>query len=266
MSDEKKSEKMHDSSEKSALKAVLSDISLFRDSLTAISELVSEAVFKIKTDGIYLTATDPTMVALIDYKLLSSAFESYEVHEAEDIGLNIENLLAVLRRAKSDDKVTLDFAKGGNKLVVTIKGASTRKFTIPVLDIEKGEVPEMSLDFAATVEVKTGVLAEGIEDASIITDTVVLGAGANEFTMRAEGDLSKVEIDLAKGSADLIGIDAKTTVSSKFSLEYLKKIAKGAKIADTAKIQLGADYPLKITFRAVDNLQISYVLAPRVED
>ena len=265
MSNEKKSETTN-VSEKSALRAVLSDITLFRDSLTAINELVNEAIFKVKADGIYLTATDPTMVALIDYKLLSSAFETYEIKEAEDIGLNIENLLAVLKRAKAGEKVTLDFAKGANKLLVTIAGASTRKFTIPVLDIEKGEVPEMSLDFAATVEVKTNVLADGIDDASIVTDTVILGASATEFTMRAEGDLSKVEISLEKGSPDIIGLDAKTAVSSKFSLEYLKKIVKGAKIADTAKIQLGADYPLKVTFRAVDNLQISYVLAPRVED
>jgi len=265
MSNEKTGE-MKDISEKSALKAVLSDITLFRDSLTAIHELVNEAIFKAKADGIYLTATDPTMVALIDYKLLSSAFETYELKEAEDIGLNIENLLAVLKRAKAGEKVTLDFAKGANKLLVTIAGASTRKFTIPVLDIEKGEVPEMSLDFTANVEVKTNVLADGIEDASIVTDTVILGANATEFTMRAEGDLSKVEIALEKGSADLIGLESKTSVSSKFSLEYLKKIVKGAKIADTAKIQLGADYPLKVTFRAVDNLQISYVLAPRVED
>ncbi|VVB59779.1 DNA polymerase sliding clamp [uncultured archaeon] len=266
MSDEKKSEKKHEDSKESAFKAVLSDVYLFRDSLTAINELVNEAIFKIKADGIYLTATDPTMVALVDYKFLSSAFESYVVHEAEDIGLNIENLLAVLKRAKSEEKVTLDFAKGANKLLVTINGASTRKFTIPVLDIEKGEVPEMSLEFTATVEVKTNVLIDGIEDASIVTDTVILGANANEFTMRAEGDLSKVEIILEKGSPDLIGIEAKTSVASKFSLEYLKKIVKGAKIADTAKIQLGNDYPLKVTFRAVDNLQISYVLAPRVED
>ena len=265
MSDEKKSDTAN-ISEKSALRAVLSDITLFRDSLTAIHELVNEAIFKVKADGIYLTATDPTMVALIDYKFLSSAFETYELKESEDIGLNIENLLAVLKRAKAGEKVTLDFAKGANKLLVTIAGASTRKFTIPVLDIEKGEVPEMSLEFTATVEVKTNVLADGIDDASIVTDTVILGASANEFTMRAEGDLSKVEIALEKGSADLIGIEAKTTVSSKFSLEYLKKIVKGAKIADTAKIQLGSDYPLKVTFRAVDNLQISYVLAARVED
>ncbi len=265
MNDEKKGEK-NDAGEKSALKAALSDITLFRDSLTAIGELVSEGVFKAKTDGIYLTATDPTMVALVDYKFLSSAFESYEIKEPEEIGLNIENLLAVLKRVKAGERVVLDFAKGANKLVVTISGTSTRKFTIPVLDIEKGEVPEMSLDFAATVEVKTGVLADGIEDASIVTDTVILGASSNEFTMRAEGDLSKVEIALEKGSPDLIGIDAKTSVASKFSLEYLKKIVRGAKIAETAKIQLGADYPLKVTFRAVDNLQISYVLAPRVED
>lgn len=252
--------------EKIALTATMSDISLFRDSLIAINELISEGLFRAKPDGIYLAATDPTMVALVDFKFLASAFDEYKVSEQEEIGINIGNLLAVLRRAKGGDKVTLELTKGANRLEVTIKGASTRKFTIPVLDLEKGEVPEMKLDFPTTVEAKTSVLADGIDDASIVTDTVVLGASAKQFTMHAEGDMSKVEIMLEKGSADLIGIDAKEDVKSKYSLEYLKKIVKAGKISDTVKLQLGKDYPLKATFRQVDKMQISYILAPRVED
>jgi len=131
------------------------------------------------------------------------------VSEQEEIGINIASLLAVLRRAKSNEKVTLEFTKGANRLLVTIKGASTRKFTIPVLDIEKGEVPEMKLDFPASIEAKTSVLADGIDDASIVTDTVILGASPKEFTMHAEGDMSKVEINLEKGAPDLLSIEAK---------------------------------------------------------
>ncbi len=252
--------------EKIALVASMSDVALFRDSLIAINEIISEGTFRAKPDGIYFAATDPTMVALVDFKFLASAFDEYMVSEEEEIGLNIGNLLAVLRRAKGGEKVTLEFAKGANRLNVTIKGASTRKFTIPVLDIEKGEIPDMKLEFPVTVEAKTSVLADGIEDASIVTDTVILGAAPKAFTMRAEGDMSKVEIELEKGSPDLIGLEAKDAVSSKFSLEYLKKIVKAGKISDTVKLNLGKDYPMKAVFRQVDKLQISYILAPRVED
>ena len=252
--------------EKLALSAVMSDVTLFRDALIAINELVSEGNFRAKPDGIYLAATDPTMVALVDFKFLASAFDEYKVSEPEEIGINIASLLAVLRRAKSNEKVTLEFTKGANRLLVTIKGASIRKFTIPVLDIEKGEVPEMKLDFPTSIEAKTSVLADGIEDASIVTDTVILGASAKEFTMQAEGDMSKVEINLEKGSPDLLSIEAKDAVTSKFSLEYLKKIVKAGKISDTVKLNLGKDYPMKAIFKQVDKMQISYILAPRVED
>lgn len=255
-----------DKTEAPAFKAVLSDAMLLKDSLTAINELISEGVFKATPEGMYLTATDPTMVVLVDYKLLSTAFENYDVKAPQEIGINIDNFLAVLRRSKAGEKMTLELESGANKLLVTFKGATTRKFTIPVLDIEKGEVPEMNLDFPAIIDIKSGALIDSIEDATIVTDTVVLGASPSEFTLRAEGDLNKVEIHLEKGSPDLIGLNAKSEVGSKYSLEYLKKVVKGAKISDTAKIHLGKDYPLKVIFREVDKIQISYILAPRVED
>jgi len=59
--------------EKSALTAVMSDVTLFRDALIAINELVSEGNFRAKARRhIPCRATDPTMVALVDFKFLAS--------------------------------------------------------------------------------------------------------------------------------------------------------------------------------------------------
>lgn len=248
-------------------RATLFDASLFRSTLEAISELISEGVFHATSDGISFLATDPTMVTLVNMKYAAKAFDEYKTEGKADIAVNLENLLSVLRRARAGDKVTLGLEKGANRMQIVIRGESTRRFTIPILDIEESKPPEMKLDFPATIEVKTGILADGIEDASIVTDTVIFAAKPEAFQMIAEGDLSKVELDLEKGASEsLVKITTKGATRSKFSLDYLKKIIKAAKITDVVKIELGNDYPIRLTFSAPNKCTMSYVLAPRVED
>ena len=41
---------------------------------------------------------------------------------------------------------------------------------------------------------------------------------------------------------------------------------KAGKISETASIQMGRDFPMKIEFVKPDKLSMGFVLAPRVED
>ena len=249
-----------------SFKATLTDVGLLRDSLAAISELVTEGIFQVKKDGLSLSATDPTMVTMVKFKLLSLVFAEYELDGDEELSINIESLMNVLKRAKAGDVVILDLEKDENRLSVTLKNSSVRTFKIPLIDIEKADVPDMKLDFSATVEAKSSVLTDSIGDASIVTDTVVMSADASNFSMAADGDLSQVNVRLGKDSPDIVGINVSGDAKSKYSLDYLKKIEKGSKVADTVKMQFGKDYPIKFTFVAKDKAELSYVLAPRVED
>lgn len=247
-------------------KAKLSDVALFRDSLACIAELITEGSFRVKKDGIHLAAADPTMVSMVDFSFLSTQFDSYKTAGEQVLGLNLDNFLSILKRAGASDKLLLEVDEDSNKLSITLEGTSTRTFTLPLIDVEAADLPEMKLDFPATVEVKTGVLEDGVGDASIVTDTIVLGAGPDGFTMTARGDLNQVELKVDKKSKDLVSLNAKEAVASKFSLDYVKKMVKAAKLADAVKLELGKDFPARLTFRALDRMQLVYILAPRVED
>ena len=80
----------------------------------------------------------------------------------------------------------------------------------------------------------------------------------------AEGDLNKARIDIT--SDEETTINAKEKVKAKYSIEYLKKMIQGSKIADNVTIQFNKDYPLKLDYMAVDKVSLSFVLAPRVEN
>ena len=46
----------------------------------------------------------------------------------------------------------------------------------------------------------------------------------------------------------------------------MKKMIAGSKIADEVSIYFNKDYPLKLEYKTVDKIMLSFILAPRVEN
>lgn len=243
----------------------LSDPKLFVNAVSTIGELIDEGIFNLNKDGISFIAADRAMVSVVDFKMASSAFDEYNIDSEQKIGLNITNLLSVLKRVGSDDKLTLNLQD--SKLEIKLEGKSKRRFVVPLLDISQEEIPPISqLEFPAKVEVKPHILESGIEDADIISDAVLFETLNDKFIMRAEGDVSKAELELERGNESLLSLETSSEVKSRYPIDYLKKMVKAAKIADSVTIRLGQDYPMKLEFRAGDKVSISFVIAPRVSE
>ena len=82
------------------MKLTLAEPKYLKDSISIISDLVNEANFKITSNAIELVAMDPANVAMVMFKLLSSAFVEYDVKGKTELAINLNNLKQVLRRVK----------------------------------------------------------------------------------------------------------------------------------------------------------------------
>lgn len=246
------------------MKLTLAEPNYLRDSVSIISELVNEASFKITTDSIELIAMDPANVAMVMFKLLSSAFVEYQVDKEVDLAINLNNLKQILKRAKSSDTLALEMEE--DKLKITLKGGSTRTFYLPIIDMEEKEqrVPELS--FPVTVKTKTEILNDAIDDVAVVAESVSLIVEPKKMSVVAEGDLSKVKIEIPSGDNTIIVSDTQDTIKSKYSIEYLKKMMTASKLASNVTVQFNKDYPLKLEYKAVDKIFLSFILAPRVEN
>ncbi len=246
-------------------KATLAEPQLLVNSISTIAELIDEGLFKISKNGISLVAADRAMVAVVDFSLSLGAFQNYELEEEQTIGLNITNLLSVLKRATSNDKISLNLH--GKKLEILLDGSSKRKFTVPLLDLSQEEVPPIDqLEFTAGAEIKPEVLQSGVDDAEIISDSVVFEISPSIFLMKAEGDVSRAELELEKGNQALIDIKSDSNAKSRYPLDYLKKMMKAGKVADSVGIKFGQDYPMKLSFKSGDKCSLQFILAPRVAE
>lgn len=246
------------------MRITLADSRHLKESISIISELVTEAKFKITKDGIELIAMDPANVALIIFKLLASACVEYEVKEDMRLSLNLNNLKQVLRRAKPNDIVTLGVEE--NKLQVVLNSKTKRTFSLPIIDADEKEQRIPDLDFPLTISTDAERLVEAIEDADIVGESVSFIGENNKLTISAEGDTSKAHIEILPDETTAITAKTGERIKAKYSVEYLKKMISAGKLAPTVSISFNKDYPIKLEYKAVDTLLLTFVLAPRVEN
>ncbi len=242
-------------------KGSIIEVSSFKNSITAISQIIDEVVFKIKPEGMELLAADRAKVAAIDFKVKSTFFDSYKCEGEMKVGINLTEFLKILKRVKKTEKLELEIDEKENRIKVSAVGKTTRTFYLPILDISEEELPPIDkLQFTSIVELETEILEEAIEDADTIADSVVFQTTEDGFLIYAESDSSKVEVKLDKTQAKVDG-----EARARYPIDYLKKFFKASDISDIAKIEFGTDYPMKLTFDSVD-IKIALVLAPRVEE
>ncbi len=246
-------------------KISMSDVDLLKNSIPIISEIIDEGILRVDQNGISMLSPDRAMVAVIELKILSTAFEEFNVKGEDYLGLNMANLAAVIKRVKSGDKVLLERKEGGNTLKITIKGDGIRVFEVPLLDIKAEKPPVDKLAFTSKIELESRIVEEGISDADIIGDSIVIEANPSTFRMSARGDVSSAHLELTKQDKGLLDLKVTTNIKSQYPLDYLKKMIKAGKISEQMVLEFGNDYPLRLGFKSIDKMQLSFILAPRVE-
>ena len=247
------------------MRVTIAEPEILITSVETAAEIIDEGIFKFGKEGISLTAADRAMVAVIDLLISRDAFEEYDVKEEKEVGLNMTNFLSLLKRARGSSKISLELAE--NKLILTIFNGTKRRFTVPLLQITREEIPPIEqLEFKANAILKPEILEDSVKDASVITDAVTFYATKDEFKITAEGDVSQTELELRPGDEGLIDLQVKEDSKAKYPLEYLEKILKATKISDEVSLKFAQDYPMRIDFKYEGKARISMILAPRVSE
>lgn len=245
--------------------AKLEDVALLRDSIATISELIDEAELKISANGVELVAPDRAVVVVVDFALSRNVFAYYACDGDMRVGVNLQTLLNVLRRYVPGDVLSIGI--NGNRMNLTLSGSSIRRFTLPLIDVSKEDAPALDkLEFSANLKMNSDILSNGVDDAELVTDSVVFTVRKDQLTMRAESDSSAAQLEMPSGGEGMKIIDIGEPVRGRYSLDYLKKIAKARKIAPEVALSLSSDYPMRAVFEVPGKLRMSFVLAPRVED
>lgn len=248
------------------MRLTLAEPRLLRESVNILSELVTEVTIKVDKDKIEILAIDPANVALVDFKLLSSAFLEYAVPKPHELAVNLEYLRSVLKRAKPTDAVTLALDEKTNRLQVVLVGEGKRTFNLPQIRIDEGEQKVPALTFAVRVTLPSTRFDEVIEDMSVVSESLSLTGMPEKFLVQAESHQRDAIVEIPAGGETAVQLVEGEKLTSKYSIEYLRKIAKAGKLADLVVLEFGNDYPLHLEYKLMDRLRLSFILAPRVSN
>jgi len=178
----------------------------------------------------------------------------------------LDSLKAVLRRAKQSDVLTIELDEEKSRLKIQLKSESTRTFNLALIDIDEKEQKVPDLKFPLRVETSTMVFDEAVQDMDVVAESVALIAEKSRFIVEAEGNLKDARAEILSDDETKIKLEGSGPLRSKYSIEYLKKIIKASKLANSVVLQFDKDYPLRVDYLVKDKLSLSVILAPRVSN
>ena len=226
-----------------------------------ISELVNEVRIKVNESGLSITAMDPANVSLVGFILPKKSFSKFEAG-TETLGINLDNLKQVLKRCGSGSSLLME--KKDNFLEIQILDRIKRNFILSLIDIESNDIDFNSkiekMEFSSSVELNSIDLVDSIEDCSIVSDSCSFIIENDRFIIEARG--------LNSARSEFSGDEAKINAENcraRYSLDYLQKFIKGARLCEKTLVEFANDHPLKLEFRN-EFMELKFVLAPRVEN
>jgi proliferating cell nuclear antigen len=219
-----------------------------------ISELVTEVKIKLNDYGLSVTAIDPANVAMVSLRIPKKAFSEFD-SGSEVLGVNLDSLKRILKRSSGP----LVLEKRENLLHIQMEDRIKRNFTLSLMDIESEDKEMPSLEFSSRVELQSEDLIDSVEDCAVVGDACSFIIKEEKFIIEAKG-LNSTRTEFSGDEANISAEPCK----ARYSLEYLQKFIKASKLADKTTLNFADDHPLKMDVKT-ENMEISFILAPRVE-
>jgi proliferating cell nuclear antigen len=245
--------------------ATLSQAAVWKRCVDAISTLIEEGIFSVTEGKIRFNSMDPARISMVDFELSSEAFETYELDAPKNIGVNLEDMNKMLRRARPGDRLRMTLDDQTNRFVLTFEGISVTTFSIPLLDLGESSTTSPQIPFTATVRMEAGVFSEALKDVGIVGDHVSLRATPDFLRLEGESDVESVDVRLNEQSEGVAHMEVKEECRSIYIISYISNMLRAAETTDVVEFEFGQDLPLRLTV-PLEGGKISFLLAPRVED
>ena len=239
------------------------DADIFKESIEALSAMVTECRVHIGEGGISTRAVDTANVAMVSLEMEPGAFSSFEATGAE-LGIDIAKMKNIINMMGKGESLSLDLPEGNQKMVLKFSGY---KYSLTLLDVNtiRKDPNPPSIELPGKAVISGNKLNDAIKAGSVISDKIALGIDPVKgvFYMEADGDTDHIRLEL--GTDELISLEA-AEARSLFSLDYLRDMGKVMGRADEVEVQIGIDHPVKFVFEIADGKgHVEYLLAPRIE-
>lgn len=235
-----------------------SNPNLLKTIFNPITAIVEEIEIKADNEGIRLNAMNKGHTTFIHLHLEDAIFDEYECTEPERICVDTGELMKILKRAKTRD--TVKWMTDEGNLQIVFDGEAKRTFKIRLIDIEYESPEPPRINLPVQVNIPVTLLKDMVDDVSLYSDKIHLHADEDYLKASADGDFGDARIEYVHGCR----VD--DSVESVFSLEMVRDMLRADKVSSSVTLYLGDTVPLRLVFDVNGGGELSFILAPRIEE
>ncbi|BCS90791.1 MAG: DNA polymerase III sliding clamp [Candidatus Micrarchaeota archaeon] len=244
------------------LEVKLSSAEYWSACVQSIVNIVDEGSFIFGKDGVSLRAMDRSATSMVSFFMPKSSFITYNVadeHLNAKIGLNLDNLSKILKRARKEEQLIIKNEE--NKLALEfINNKSRRKYALPLIEAATDANKEPSFEFTAVIEIDPYAFREMLKDAETISEIITLDINKESLSLLSKGDSGDLEEVHTADTEYIKSLNVKERARSTFKLEMLSSMVSSAPKDSILKLSLSKDSPIRIDYN-IGEAQISYYLA-----
>ncbi|KAL9321713.1 hypothetical protein ACSQ67_009766 [Phaseolus vulgaris] len=191
-----------------------------------MNELVNEANF----DRNFVRTRDSTSLVIVALLLRSDGFEHYRCDHNISIGINLKNMIEMMKCVGNDDIMTTKVDDGGDTVNFMFESPA-------VLDVRGGE-------YDAIVKMASSEFARVCGDLNSGTRNEAV-----KFSIEGE-DFGCINIVCMPEEASVI--DMKEPISLRFALGYMQSFTNAAPLSNTVSICLSKNFPCLVQYKITE--------------
>jgi proliferating cell nuclear antigen len=255
-------------SESNILNITTSHISLFRNLIAGLKDILPKTTIQFTSEGIRISDlnTDSTIAA--DICLYTDMFNEYNCTNEIIIGVDMFRLFKLINTLNNDDNLTIcieenDYDDQNNiasYLTLKVKNDNLAQFKIYKLkllklDFENLEVPPV--EFPYVIELSSSNFQKIIRDLTNIYDKVKIVCTSNNLTFKCEEahssaeEHSSAELHCIESDGNITFIkkpNSSETIEGTFNLSKLARFIKFTNLSDRVELSLNYKSPLIVKY------------------
>ena len=233
-----------------------------RTIVETVNVVVEEARLDFSKNGLEIRVVDPSHVAMIQMKIDSAAFDTWDVSDIK-LGVEIKKLKEMVSLAAASELIHLNYSEDIGNLTLNIGKIDRNIRPLDNSTLTPPTLPELKLPCKVTIS--GADFTQALRAARQVGDLVNFSIDANSFTVHVLGSTDSVTVAFDK--EELQHIECDGPARSQYSLTYLVPLSKTFGSLESVNIGFGENYPLSMSFSFHDGAaEVQYFLAPRVEN
>ncbi|MEM2203651.1 MAG: hypothetical protein QXI22_04760 [Sulfolobales archaeon] len=221
----------------------------------------------IRSDFLEIRGLSPDRLIMSILTISSIMFEEYQLSRETSLLVDKEELLASFKRLSRRDKVVLSYEDGSRDLKVLLintKTGAEREFAVQIKEENIEPVGDIQLDLEVEAQMSGDVFTTIVKDAAIVGDEVEFRVSGDTLRIVSRGEDREYQTTLASDKGLLSLSSSLENVSSKYSIDLVKQVAKAVDPDSVVIIQYGPNKPLKLRLSLGGGASLTYWITPRV--